>query len=215
MDQLAIRVNCSLFEKQLEITEIIHNKYNTYIKLKKGENQKLNLNNAYIQINNKINQLNITLENLKDKNVSYGVVKTASNDDNYLLRANNYPNITIEVIKENTKKIEIENIYFNSTDNMKPYLYLLISVLGEEENLEYNVNIEIPEGEDEEDKDKEKDNDDHVVLIVFIALIAAIVIGFVTLAIYMCIVKKRAINIEDDSKIEKLYSQNQHSEVDP
>ena len=223
MDQLAIRVNCSLLEKNIEVSEIIHNKYNTYRKMQKGNNTNINLNNAYIQINENISEINVTIENLQNKQISYGVIKSASNDDNYLFVANVYENTTTKEINDKKEKIIIENIYYNNKDNKKPYLYLLVSVLGKEDNLDYNINVEIPDDDKDDDKDDEKkddnnedkknEGDDNTALIVFIALVSAIVLGFIVLALYMCVIKKRNINIEDE-KVEKLYSQNLR-EIDP
>ena len=219
MDQLAIRVNCSLLEKNIEVSEIIHNKYNTYKKMQKGNNTNINLNNAYIQINENISEINVTIENLQNKQISYGVIKSASNDDNYLFVANVYENTTTKEINDKKEKIIIENIYYNNKDNKKPYLYLLVSVLGKEDNLDYNINVEIPdddkddEKKDDNNEDKKDEGDDNTALIVFIALVSAIVLGFIVLALYMCVIKKRNINIEDE-KVEKLYSQNLR-EIDP
>ena len=210
MDQLAIRVNCSLLEKNIEVSEIIHNKYNTYQQLKEGNNQKIKLNNAYIQINENIPKIKITIENLENKNIYYGVIKTANNNDSYLAVANNYPNTTNKEIKEKKEEIEINNIYYDNKDTKKPYLFLLVSVLEEEDNLEYNIKVEI--SKDNEDNEE----DDNTILFVFIALISAIVLGFIVLSLYLCVVKKKANDEnEDDEKAEKLYSQNVRSEVDP
>ena len=206
MDELAIRVNCSKLEKSIEVSEIIHNKYNTYKQLKEGDNTKINLNNAYIQINKDVDKIKITIENLQNKNISYGVIKTANNNASYLTVANNYPNTTNKEIKEKKKEIEISNIYYNNKDTKKPYLYLLVSVLEEEDNLEYNIKVEFPN----------EDDDDNTILIVFIALISAIVLGFIVLALYLCVVKKKANDEnEEDDKVDKLYSQNARTEVDP
>ena len=228
MDQLAIRVKTASLEKDIEIIEIIHNKYNTYKKLEEGENKQITLNNIYIQINESIPKVNVTLENLQNKKISYGVIKSATNDDNYLTVANNYPNTTNKEIKENIEKIEVENIYIENKDEMKPYLYFVLSVLGEEDNLDYNVNISITEGGDDgsdddhkedggegEGEGKEDDSGISTILIVVICLFAAILIGFIALCIFMIVIKKRNANIEieDISKTNQL-TQNL-TQVDP
>ena len=208
MDQLAIKVVGSSGEKNIEVVEIIHNEFNTYKKLEKGENKNINLNNVYMLIDKEISKIEVNIENLQNKKISYGVIKSACNDSNYLSTANNYPNITSEEIKENTQKLEIENIYNGNDDSMKPYLFLVISVLGEEKNLDYNVNVQIKKNNGEED--------DNTLLIVFICLVSVIVLGFIILALFMIVIKKQ--NKEKDlenNKTEKLYSQNLKSEVDP
>ena len=208
MDQLAIRVKSSSLEKNIEVLEIIHDKYNTYQKVKKGENKNIKLNNVYIEIDKKNENLTFALENLENKNISYGVIKSPSNNENYLATANKYPNTTVCELKEKKEIIEIENIYYNKIDEMKPYLYAVVSVLGNEDNLNYNVKVEI------NDKN-EGDNDDNTVLIVFIALVSAIVLGFIILAIYLAVVKKRSHDSLKDEKVDKLYSRNTETEIDP
>ena len=207
MDQLAIRVNSTSLEKNIEILEIIHNKYNTYKKVNKGDNKDITLNNIYIPISEKNKKIKIILENLENKKISYGVINSASNNENYLATADKYPNTTKIELNETKENIDVENIYYNKKDNLKPYIYLLVSVLGEEDNLSYNVKVEIDE--------EEEDSGNNTALIVFILLICAIVLGFIILALFMIVIKKRTsqIDIEND-KTDKLYSQNQN-EVDP
>ena len=206
MDQLAIRVNSTSLEKNIEILEIIHNKYNTYKKVNKGDNKDITLNNIYIPISEKNKKIKIILENLENKKISYGVINSASNNENYLATADKYPNTTKIELKETKENIDVENIYYNKKDNLKPYMYLLVSVLGEEDSLSYNVKVEI---------DEEEDSGNNTALIVFILLICAIVLGFIILALFMIVIKKRTSqnDIEMD-KTDKLYSQNQN-EVDP
>ena len=210
MDQLAIRVNASSLEKDIEVLEIIHDKYNTYHKVNKGENKNIKLNNIYLEITEKNENISFTFENLENKKISYGVIISPSNDANYLATANKYPNTTLYDIKENKEKISIENIYYNKKDDMKPYIYAVVSILGNEENLDYNVNVEIS-GESKDDDD----DDNNTVLIVFIAIIGAIVLGFIILGLYLIVMKKRFNNNIQNEKEEKLFSQNMNSQVDP
>ena len=98
--------------------------------------------------------------------------------------------------------MEVTNDYYNIEDNMKPYILLLMSVLGEDKDL----------------WPKEEENN-YTVLIVFIFLISAFVIGFITLALFMIVIKKRnqKSNVaEDENEMSpKLYSNNLSSKVDP
>ena len=82
--------------------------------------------------------------------------------------------------------------------------------MGNEENLDYNVNVEIS-GESKDDDD----DDNNTVLIVFIAIIGAIVLGFIILGLYLIVMKKRFNNNIQNEKEEKLFSQNMNSQVDP
>ena len=211
MDQLAIRVNCSSLEKNIEVIEKIPNKYNAYTKISKGKNKNITLYNIYIEINDKTTRVDIEFENLKNKKIAYGIIQTASNDSNYLLTTDkyydNYPNIEFAEINDNNKKINCTNIYRKKSDK-KPNLFCLVSILDQnDDDLNYNAKVEVY---------KDEDVDDSSVLIVFILLLSAIILGFVILAIYMVVVKRKAAgeDIQDD-KEEKLFSQNMKSEVDP
>ena len=181
MDQLAISVDFSLSSgNNLEIVEIIHNKYNTYQKLKKGENKNIKINNAYIQIDSNINKFNFTLENLQNKKISYGIIKSASNDENYLTTVDKYHNVTIiNKILDEKLDFEIENIYYKNKDNIKPYLFFLISILDEDDNLDYNIKINI------EDSDNDDDDNDKVPLVVAFALTLSTILFLVFLSIYI------------------------------
>lgn len=199
MDELAIRVNCSSLEKNIEIIEIIHNKYNKYTQISKGKNNNIEFYNIYILFSNKKSSLDFKFENLTNRTIAYVIIPSVSNDSNYLLTANNYPNMTRETIK---KEIKITN-NFTSNSSIEN-VYCLVSILDQDE-VNYNVNVELYEDED---------LDDSTVLIVFILLLSAIILGFVILAIYLIVVKRKTIDIKDE-KEEKLFSQNMKSEVDP
>ena len=211
MDQLAIKVSCSSAEKNIEILEIIPNEFNTYKKLEDGENKEIKEHNVYFQLDGNIQKLKLILENLENKAITYGVVNAATNDSNYLLTASNYPNSTTVELKDNKHTLEITNPYYNIDDEKKPYTLLLVSVSGEDKDLSFNAKIEKGEPEEEDE--------DHTVLIVFICLVSAIVIGFITLALFMIVIKKRNKQnnlMEDQNEMsKKLYTNNLRSEVDP
>ena len=184
MDQLAIKVSCSSEEKNIEIIEIIHNDFNTYQKLENGENKEIKLHNVYFLLDKETQKLNLVLENLQNKKISYSVIKSATNDSNYLLTADSYPNATTDELKENSHDLEISNIYYNLSDNMKPYTFALISVLGEEKDLSYNVNL------GKGNSPKEGGEKDNTLLVIFSCIISAIVIAFIILAIIIIFIKK-------------------------
>ena len=190
MDQLAIKVGCSSAEKNIEIFEIIHNDFNNYQKLEIGENKKIKLHNVYFPLDKEVQKLSLVLENLQNKKVSYGVIKAATNDSNYLLTADKYPNITTEDLKKNSHTLEIANIYYNLNDNMKPFIFVLVSVLGEEKDLSYNINIREGKGEE-----------DNILLVVFLCIISICVIVFIIFAIIIILKKKnRQKNMSDKDK---------------
>ena len=192
MDQLAIKVSCSLAEKNIEIFEIIHNDFNTYQKLEKGENKEIKLHNVYFPLNKEVQKLNLVLENLQNKKISYGVIKAANNDSNYLLTANNYANTTTEELEENSHTLEIANVYYNLDDNMKPYIFALISVLGEDKDLLYNVNI---------GKDYKEEGEEDNTFIIILCIILVIIITFITLSTIIILKKKKN---QQDKNIESI-----------
>ena len=183
MDQLAIKISCSSAEKNIEIFEIIHNDFNTYQKLENGENKEIKLHNVYFPLDKEVQKLNLVLGNLQNKKISYGVIKSANKDSNYLLTADKYANTTTEDLKENSHTLEITNVYYNLTDNMKPYTFALVSVLGEDKDLLYNVNI----GKDA----KEEVEEDNTLLILFLCIISVIVITFIILAVIIILKKQK------------------------
>lgn len=209
MDQLAIRVQSASLEKNLEVTEVIHDENTTYLMLKKGKNEKINNYNVYFKMNEKyedILKVNLTLESLKDKTISYGVIKTAIDDGNYLNIANNYSNTTIRTIKEDKETIEVENVFIDNRDKIKPYVFLVLSVLDHDSLVEYNVTVDI----------KEEKVDNTLALLVVIIIFAAIILGSLVLALFVCFIKKRnAENDLDNPHVEKLYPQNLNNQVDP
>ena len=124
-------------------------------------------------------------------------IKSASNNENYLATADKYPNTTKKEIKGKKENIDIDNIYYKKKDNLKPYMYLLVSVLGEEDNLSYNIKVEIV---------KDDDKGGNTILIVFV-IIAAIVLVFIIVVLVVFIVKKKTKS-GDIENVGKLYSQN-------
>jgi len=208
MDQLAIRVQSASLEKNLEVTEVIHDENTTYLMLKKGKNEKINNYNVYFKMNEKyedILKVNLTLESLKDKTISYGVIKTAIDDGNYLNIANNYSNTTIRKIEQENQTIKVDNVFLDNKDKIKPYVFLVLSVL-DHDSLEYNVTVDI----------KEEKVDNTLALLVVIIIFAAIILGSLVLALFVCFIKKRnAENDLDNPHVEKLYPQNLNNQVDP
>ena len=126
---------------ELEIVEVVHNKYTSYKKISEGEAKNIESNNVYFPISNNESLIIIDIENLKGKNVSYVIIKSAITDTNYTTTAGNYPGANNVNINNDTFRIIKLNNFFNKTDSTKPNVYLLFSVNGEENNLKYNLNI--------------------------------------------------------------------------
>ena len=140
-DQLAIRLNSTYFGTELEIVEAIYNNYTSYKKVGQGENNNIESYNVYLPISNNESLVIIKIDNLIGKTISYVIIRSEINDSNYLTTADSYPGKNHANINNNTFTIHKINEYCNKTDSLKPYVYLLFSVNGTEDNLKYNLNI--------------------------------------------------------------------------
>ena len=177
IDQLAIALNASNFGAELEIVEVVHNNYTSYVQLNNTENSNLNSNNLCYSINNNKSFVIINFSNLKGKKISYVIIRSAIEDMNYITIAGNYPNAkTVEVNNDNST-INITNIYCNTTDPIKNHVYLLFSVNGQEDNLNYGFNIRYSV----EQKSEPKNNTTTkiIIIVVIIIVIVLIVVGII------------------------------------
>lgn len=199
--QLAICLTANDYGADIEIVEVIHNKYTTYIEVKQGENKNVNSNNVNFPVSIENQKLYININNLKGKLISYGIIKSLSNDTNYITTADKYKTSIKEEINEDKKKIILDNKYYNKTAEDKSYLYFIFSVLGKEDNLNYNIKIDF---QDDEEKKPEPEDDNTVIIIVIVVIIVVVIIILVVIILFIVISKKRraSSNIEKDMAIE-------------
>ena len=184
IDQLGIFLNSTNFGAELEIVEVVHNKYTSYKKISDGENKNIESNNVYLPIANNESLVIIDIENLKGKKVSYTIIQSAITDTNYITTADNYPGANSANINDDSFKIHKLNNFCNKTDSTKPNVYLLFSVNGEENNLKYNLNITY------RDPPKYK----HTTTTIGVTVICVIVVLLVVGVIIFCIISKRRRN---------------------
>ena len=138
VDELVIHLKSNYSNNVLEMVEVIQNKFTSYKEIKIGEKEEVTSYNVFCPISSDKEEspsLFIILEDLKGKNVSYVIIKSPIKDINYTTLADKYENSTIKEITSSNQKIIISNPYYNQTDNIRPYKYLLLSVLSREDEL--------------------------------------------------------------------------------
>ena len=199
LDELAIHLNSNQYDSVLEIVEIIHDNYTTYKEIKQGENKDITSYNVLLPISSDKEKLYINLENLNGKTISYIIIKTAINNTNYLLTSDKYENNTKIEIKQSIENIALNNSFYNQTDNIKPYIYFLLSVLKQEKDLKYNIKIDF--NNDKTDKtDQKADDDDTTKIIIIVVIIVAVILILLGIILFNHIMKKRRTS----SEIEKI-----------
>ena len=199
LDELAIHLNSNQYDSVLEIVEIIPDYYTTYKEIKQGENKDITSYNVLLPISSDKEKLYINLENLNGKTISYIIIKTAINNTNYLLTSDKYENNTKIEIKQSIENIALNNSFYNQTDNIKPYIYFLLSVLNQEKDLKYNIKIDF--NNDKEDKtDQKGDDDDTTKIIIIVVIIVAVILILLGIILFNHIMKKKRTS----SEIEKI-----------
>jgi hypothetical protein len=197
LDELGILLNTTYFGTQLKIVEKIRDKYSSYRKLNEELNEDLNSYNCYFIIPKNNEKFNISIQNLNGKDISYGIIKTAVNDANYILLPDNYEKEKTTIkISENNARYLIKNKYYNNTDESNPYIMFLFSV-NTKENLNYKLNISLSETPSEPNNNTTK----IIIIVVIIIVVVLIVVGI----ILFNVISKRRKN-RSSSEIEKLES---------
>ena len=174
VDELVIHLKSNYSNNVLEMVEVIQNKFTSYKEIKIGEKEEVTSYNVFCPISSDKEEspsLFIILEDLKGKNVSYVIIKSPIKDINYTTLADKYENSTIKEITSSNQKIIISNPYYNQTDNIRPYKYLLLSVLSREDELKYGIIIDYV-------------NEDATVIIIIVAIISALILIFLGIIIF-------------------------------
>ena len=203
--QLAIKLKSNDYGADIEIVEVIHNKYTKYEEIKQGENKNINSNNVNFPVSTDDQKLYININNLKGKQISYGIIKSYFNDTDYITTADKYKNSFKEEINEDKKKIIIDNTYYNQTDENKPYIYFVFSILGKEDNLNYDIKIDFKDDENNNNNNPETDkaeDDDTVKIVVIVVIIVVIVLILGGIILFNVLSKRRRAS----SSIENLTS---------
>lgn len=204
--QLAIKLKSNDYGADIEIVEVIHNKYTKYKEIIQGENKNINSNNVNFPVSTDNQKLYININNLKGKNISYGIIKSYLNDTDYITTADKYKNSFKEEINEDKKKIIIDNTYYNQTDENKPYIYFVFSILGKEDNLKYDIKIDFKDDENNNNNpetDKPEDDDTvKIVVIVVIIVVIVLILGGIILFNVLSKRRRASSSIENLTSIE-------------
>ena len=190
VDELVIHLKSNYSNNVLEMVEVIQNKFTSYKEIKIGEKEEVTSYNVFCPISSDKEEspsLFIILEDLKGKNVSYVIIKSPIKDINYTTLADKYENSTIKEITSSNQKIIISNPYYNQTDNIRPYKYLLLSVLSREDELKYGIIIDYV-------------NEDATVIIIIVAIISALILIFLGIIIFNRI-RRNGTNSGDIEKL--------------
>ena len=218
-DQLAFYVTTNVYSILIEVTETIKDKYTSYTEIQEGENKGINANNVIWQIDlyNQSAYINITVENLQNEEISLGIIQTSEDDINYIATADKYPNSIKKKITKPMESFYLKNEYYNNqTNEIENYLYFIMSILGNKDNLNYNLNIqfideeEIPPSDTTIDTTSDSgqnpaagDKDDNTATIAIICVVVGVVvILLVILLIYHFKKKKNSDDIEKISSLE-------------
>ena len=197
LDELGILLNTTYFGTQLKIVEIIRDKYMAYEQLKEKPNDGLTSYNCYFILPKNNKNFSITIENLNGKNISYGIIKSALNDANYILLPDDYQNKKTTIkISEYNFKLQIDNTYYNNTDSSNPYILFLFSVENKED-LYYKLNVILTEEKPESNNNTTK----IIIIVVILVVVVLIVVGI----ILFNVISKRRKN-RASTEIEKLES---------
>lgn len=203
-DQLAIHLKANDFGTDIEMVEVIHNKYTAYKEIKKGENKNINSFNVNFPISNTYETLFINISNLTGANMTYGIIRSPINDANYLTTAEKYKNLIFEEINENNLNITIDNQYYHQDDKSKPYIYFVLSILGSDDNLNYDIIMNFKEDEKKTDNPTDKgtdnDDDDTTKIIIIVVIIVVVILILAGVILFNVISKKRRAS----SEIEKI-----------
>lgn len=199
-DELAIHLNSNAFNNEIEIVNIIHDKYTSYKLLKKGENKNIELNNVAFPISSENKTLYINIENLKDKKISYVIMQSSVNDSNYVFTADKYQNSTEKELKQSKEKIILNNTYYNQKDEIRPFTFFLLSVMNQDAGLDYNIKIDFEDSKDVNPSDDNNDDDDTTKIIIIVVIIIAVILILLGIILFNYVLKKK----RNSSGIEKL-----------
>ena len=194
-DELAFKISANTSNAliDIEVIEVIHYNFSEYININNNKKNELSKNNFVKFIDKNVKKLEIEIEGLNNVPVTYGIIKLATNDINFIPMAFKY---RTDVIKRNISLndiIEIDNKYYGEEDIYKKYQAFIFSIHSSKLNYKYNIKIE-------EIGDK-KINGWKVTII----LIFSILILFLFVLTLIIIKKKRGINIESIKDKQPLY----------
>lgn len=198
-DELAIHVDSNDYSTEIQVIEIIQNEFNTYQEIKEGDNINLTSYNIFYKISENCKDVSINIENLEDKNISYGIIKSSINDSNYLITADKYKDTVSKDIKKDKENIIFNNPYYHAKNNLEPYMYFILSIVGEENDMKYNIKLSLTKDKSSDDT---PEDDDTTKIIIIVVIIVAVILILLAIILFTFLSKKR----RSSSDIEKISS---------
>jgi hypothetical protein len=192
-DQLAIKVN-STDITDIEVISVIRYNSSKYISISNNDMNCLTNNNFVKFIDKSVKKLIIDVNGLNNVSVTYGIVKLATNDINFIPLAFKYRTDVIRKTFEVNEVIEIDNKYYEEDDIYKNYQAFIFSIHSSKMNFKYNIQIE-------EISDKKGISGWALTLII----ISSIILFFIVILAILMIKKRKGMNVESFKYNQPLY----------
>jgi hypothetical protein len=194
-DELAFIISANISSLvDIEVIEVIHYNFSEYVNIKSNQKQELTQNNFVKFIDKSVKKLIIDVNGLNNVSVTYGIVKLATNDINYIPLAFKYRTDVIRKTFEVNEVIEIDNKYYEEDDIYKNYQAFIFSIHSSKMNFKYDIQIE-------EISDKKGISGWALTLII----IASIILIFIVLLVILMIKKRKGISAESIQYNQPLY----------
>ena len=173
-DELAVRIN-STERTTIEVLEVIRYNYTKYTIVEKNNKTKINGNHFVKFLDKNIDQIKVKIYNLDRAPISYGLVKLATDDINYLPLASQFReeyNISNITLLSNEKVIKLKNPFKGFNDNKK-YLAFIFSIRR----------ANLHEFEVEFDENIKEGNTTLIIILIFVGII--LIVCLVILAAFL------------------------------
>ena len=194
-DELAFIISANISSiVDIEVIEVIHYNFSEYENIKSNKKQELTKNNFVKFIDKNVKKLIIDVNGLNNVSVTYGIVKLATNDINYIPLAFKYRTDVMRKNFEANEVIEIDNKYYDEDDIYKNYQAFIFSIHSSKMNFKYDIQIE-------EIVDKKGISGWALTLII----IVSILLFFIALLMILMIKKRKAINADSIKYNQPLY----------
>ena len=194
-DELAFIISANISSLvDIEVIEVIHYNFSEYVNIKSNQKQELTQNNFVKFIDKSVKKLIIDVNGLNNVSVTYGIVKLATNDINYIPLAFKYRTDVIRKTFEVNEVIEIDNKYYEEDDIYKNYQAFIFSIHSSKMNFKYDIQIE-------EISDKKGISGWALTLII----ISSIILFFIVILAILMIKKRKGMNVESFKYNQPLY----------
>ena len=102
--------------------------------------------------------------------------------------------------RKKIKKIKMfNNPYYHAKNNLEPYMYFILSIVGEENDMKYNIKLSLTKDKSSEDT---PEDDDTTKIIIIVVIIVAVILILLAIILFTFLSKKR----RSSSDIEKISS---------